>query len=94
MVFREMDDALAQRNLRVERRVGLEAMLPVEPEAEKTRIKILGFGLVEDSQDGHTCAESHLIHSLEVFAINWALCRHNQGLLHRKMIAIGCGKAY
>jgi hypothetical protein len=35
-------------------------MLPVESEAKKTQIKILGFGLVEDPQYRHTGAESHL----------------------------------
>ena len=47
----EVQYEVAARDLHVDRRTILEAMLPVDPEPEKIDVKLLGPGEIEDAQD-------------------------------------------
>ncbi len=50
--LRDLEDAVAARHLHVQREARLEAVVPVNLEAEEPDIKLPGLGLVEDAQDG------------------------------------------
>src|SRR5262249_33865066 len=47
----QVQDQAAARDLPVERSVVIEAMLPIEREAEKSEIELVRLGDVEDAQD-------------------------------------------
>src|ERR1700722_20119968 len=63
MMLAQVQDQVAARHLAVERRVIVEAVIPIDLEAEKALIELVGLGEVEDAQDrddahelnGHRC---------------------------------------
>jgi len=52
MVLGQMQHALTQRHLQVQRKIRLEAMLPIDLEPKEVDIKLQRLGLVENPQDG------------------------------------------
>jgi hypothetical protein len=51
MMLAQVQDQVAARHLAVERRVIVEAVIPIDLEAEKALIELVGLGEVEDAQD-------------------------------------------
>jgi hypothetical protein len=59
VVLGEVEHAVAPRDLHVDRRVWLEAVLPVDPEAEPIDVEGARLRLIEDAQDGDGRGEVH-----------------------------------
>src|ERR1700719_4179528 len=51
MMLAEMQNQVAPRHLPVERRIVVEAVIPINLEAEKALIELVGLGDVEDAQN-------------------------------------------
>ena len=51
MMLAQVQDQVATRHLAVERRVVVKALIPIDLEAEKALIELVGLGEVEDAQD-------------------------------------------
>src|ERR1700677_389206 len=57
VVLAQVQDEVAARYLAVERRVVVEAVIPVDLEAEEALIELVRLGDVEDAQDRHDADE-------------------------------------
>ena len=77
MVLAQVQDEVAARHLPVERRVIVEAMIPIDLEAEKGLIEFVGLGDVEDAQDRDDARElySHRVSPAEADDDSASLCR-------------------
>src|SRR5215469_12812153 len=57
VMLAQMQNQGAARDLAVERRVGIEAMIPIDRKSEKLQIKLVRLGDIEDAQDGDDLIE-------------------------------------
>ena len=55
----QMQGAALPRHLQIERQVSVEAMLPVDLEAQEIDVELAGFCLVEDSENWCAGPQSH-----------------------------------
>jgi hypothetical protein len=56
----QVQDEVAARDLAVERCAGIEAVVPIDREAQKPLVKLVGLRDVEDAQNRHDLAETDL----------------------------------
>src|SRR5690606_23495091 len=68
MVLREVQYAVPERDLRIERQVVGEAMLPVDAKSKELDIELARLRLVEDAQDRHGRMESHGVPAAQALA--------------------------
>jgi hypothetical protein len=54
-----VQDEVAARRLAIERRVVVKAVIPIDLEAEKDLLELVGLGDVEDAQDRDDAGESN-----------------------------------
>ena len=55
----QVKDAIAARNLQVERQARLEAVFPVDLESQEIDIEFFGFRFIEAAQDGCGAVNFH-----------------------------------
>ena len=66
-MFAQVKNQVVPGDLQVDRRVGLEAVLPIELHTQEIEVKLLGPGFVEDTDD-RDCLEIHTARFMDYVA--------------------------
>jgi len=75
VMFTQMQDESTPRDLSIQWSVGIESMIPVDREAEKSFIKLFGFGDIKYAEDGYDIVkiDCHSVRSGKDFWMNYSI---------------------